>query len=137
MAFFEGLIVTEDGATVSVAHIGAESFYVIDDQGFRRHIDAAEVDRPVMAQFLAQLQEHKDEAGQAMLKMIGQDDLFTKAMVDSTLDNITLDQMIGQTLPPDAQQWLSMLGFRVVINLHGEVVRVDMPTAAEEGWDGE
>ena len=98
MAFFEGLIVTEDGAPVSVAHIGAESFYVIDDQGFRRHIDAAEVDRPVMAQFLAQLQEHKDEAGQAMLKMIGQDDLFTKAMVDSTLDNITLDQMIGQTL---------------------------------------
>ena len=112
MTFFEGLIVTEDGAPVSVAHIGAESFYVIDDQGFRRHIDAAEVDRPVMAQFLAQLQEHKDEAGQAMLKMIGQDDLFTKAMVDSTLDNITLDQMIGQTLPPDAQQWLSMLGFR-------------------------
>jgi hypothetical protein len=39
-------------------------------------------------------------------------------------------------LPPDAQQWLSMLGFRVVINLHGEVVRVDMPAATEE-WDGE
>ena len=47
-----------------------------------------------------------------MLKMIGQDDLFTKAMVDSTLDNISLDQMIGQTSPPDAEQWLSMLGFR-------------------------
>ena len=136
MAFFEGLIVTEDGAPVAVAQIGGESYYVIDDQGFRRHIDAKEVDRPVMAQFLAQLQEHKEEAGQAMLNMMGQDDLFTKAMVDSTLDNITLDQMIGQTLPPEARQWLSMLGFRVVINLHGEVVRVDMPAAAE-GWDGE
>ena len=136
MAFFEGLIVTEDGAPVSVAHIGAESFYVIDDQGFRRHIEAGAVDRPVMAQFLAQLHDHKAEAGEAMLKMMGQDDLFTKAMVDSTLDNITLDQMIGQTLPPEAQQWLSMLGFRVIINLHGEVVRVDLPTATE-GWDEE
>jgi hypothetical protein len=136
MAFFEGLIVTEDGAPVSVAHIGVESYYVIDDQGFRRHIEAGEVDRPVMEQFLAQIQEHKAEAGEAMLKMMGQDDLFTKAAVDSTLANITLDQMIGQTLPPEAQQWLSMLGFRVVINLHGEVVRVDMPAAAD-GWNEE
>ena len=136
MAFFEGLVETEDGAPVSVAHIGTESYYVIDDQGFLRHIDAGEVDRPVMAQFLAQLQEHRDEAGQAMLKMMGQDDLFTKAMVDSTLDNITLDQVIGHSLPPEARQWLGMLGFRIVINLHGEVVRVDMPAAAE-GWDEE
>jgi len=136
MAFFEGLVETEDGAPVSVAYVGAESYYVIDDQGFRRHIEAGEVDRPVMAQFLAQIQEHKDEAGQAMLKMMGQDDLFTKAMVDSTLDNITLDQVIGQSLPPEARQWLSMLGFRIIINLHGEVVRVDMPAAAE-GWDEE
>jgi hypothetical protein len=136
VAFFEGLVETEDGARVEVTHIGGASYYVVNDQGFRRHIEAGEVDRPVMAQFLAQLQEHRDEAGQAMLKMMGQDDLFTKAMVDSTLDNITLDQMVGQNLPPDAQQWLSMLGFRIIINLHGEVVRVDMP-AATEGWDEE
>ena len=136
MAFFEGLVETEDGAPVTVTYIGAESYYVIDDQGFRRHIEAGEVDRPVMGQFLAQLQEHKAEAGEAMLKMIGQDDLFTKGMVDSALDNVTLDQMVGQSIPEQARQWLSMLGFRIVINLHGEVVRVDMPAAAE-GWDEE
>lgn len=134
MAFFEGLVETEDGAPVSVVYVGADSYYVVDDQGFRRHIEASEVDRLVMAQFLAQLQEHKDEAGQAMLKMMGQDDLFTKAMVDSTLDNLKVEQVIGQALPPEARQWLGMLGFRIVINLHGEVVRVDMP-AATEGWD--
>ncbi len=135
MAFFEGLVETEDGAPVSVAYIGAESYYVIDDQGFRRHVEAGEVDRPVMEQFLAQLQEHRDEAGEAMLKLMGQDDLFTKAAVDSTLENIKLDQVIGQGLPPEARQWLGMLGFRIVINLHGEVVRVDMPAAPEEYGD--
>ena len=136
MAFFEGLVETEDGVPVTVTYIGSQSYYVVDDQGFRRHIEAGEIDRVVLAQFLTQLQEHRDEASQAMLQMMGQDDLFTKAMVDSTLNNINVDQVAGQALPPDGRQWLGMLGFRIIINLHGEVVRVDMPSAPE-GYDEE
>ena len=136
MAFFEGLVETEDGAPVAVTYIGSQSYYVVDDQGFRRHIEAGEIDRVVLAQFLTQLQEHRDEASQAMLQMMGQDDLFTKAMVDSTLNNINVDQVANQALPPDGRQWLGMLGFRIIINLHGEVVRVDMPSAPE-GYDDE
>lgn len=139
MAFFEGLVETEDGLPVTVAILGDTSYYVIDDQGFRRHVEAAEVDRIVLAQFMAQLKEHPDEASEAMLRMMGQDDLFTKAMVDSTIRNVDLEQVVAQRLPPEALQWLGMLGFRVIIDLHGEVVRVDMPTAPEgpEGWDEE
>ncbi len=136
MAFFEGLVETEDGVPVAAVHIGGESFYVIDDQGFRRHVDAQPIDRAVLAQFLEQLQEHPDEASAAMLRMMGQDDLFTKAMVDSTIRNINLDQIAGQSLPPEARQWLGMLGFRIVIDLHGEILRVDMP-AAPEDWSEE
>ena len=136
MAFFAGLVETEDGVSVTAVNIGGESFYVIDDQGFRRHVDAQPIDRAVLAQFLEQLQEHPDEASAAMLRMMGQDDLFTKAMVDSTLRNINLDQIAGQSLPPEARQWLGMLGFRIVIDLHGEIVRVDMP-AAPEDWSEE
>ena len=136
MAFFEGLVETEDGAPVSVTYVGGQSFYVIDDQGFRRHVEAGEIDRAVLAQFLGQLQEHQDEASQAMLQMMGQDDLFTKAMVDSTLSNINVDQVANQALPPEGRQWMAMLGFRIVINLHGEIVRVDMP-AAPQGYDEE
>lgn len=136
MAFFEGLVETEDGLPVTVSTVGDTSYYVIDDQGFRRHVEAAAVDRIVLAQFMEQLQEHPDEASEAMLRLMGQDDLFTKAMVDSTIRNIDLDQVAAQSLPPEARQWLGMLGFRVIIDLHGEVVRVDMP-AAPEGWDEE
>lgn len=135
MAFFEGLIETEDGAKVETAIIGGEGFYVIDDQGFRRHVEAAAIDRIVLGQFLEQMQEHRNEASQVMMRLMGSEDLFTKAAVDSTLKNINVDQMLGQMLPPDARQWLGMLGFRIVIDYHGEVIRVDMPAAPEMGDD--
>ena len=136
MAFFEGLVETEEGLPVTVRQVGGVSHYVIDDQGFLRHVEAAEVDRPVLAQFLAQLREHQDEASEAMLRLLGQDDLFTKAMVDASIRNIDLDQVLAQRLPDEARRWLGMLGFRVVINVHGEVVRIEMP-AAPEDWDPE
>jgi hypothetical protein len=134
MAFFEGLIETEDGLPVGVATVGQADYYVIDDQGFMRHIEAATVDRVVLAQFIEQMQEHRDEASQAMLKLMGSEDLFTKAAVDSTLKNVNVEQMLGQRLPAEARQWLGMLGFRIVIDYHGDVVRVDMP-AAPDGED--
>ena len=133
MAFFEGLVETEDGAKVETALIGGEDFYVIDDQGFRRHVDAAAIDRVVLSQFLEQMQEHRSEASQVMMKLMGSEDLFTKAAVDSTLKNINVEQMLGHALPPDARQWLGMLGFRIVIDYHGDVIRVDMPAAPEMG----
>ena len=68
MAFFEGLVETEDGAPVTVATVGGEDFYVIDDQGFKRHVEAAGIDKVVLARFLGQVQEHPDEASQAMMK---------------------------------------------------------------------
>jgi hypothetical protein len=131
MSFFEGLVVTEDGAPVSVTYIGATPYYVVDDQGFRRHIEARDVDRVVLEQFAGQVEANRDDAAMAMMRLMGQDDLFTKAMVDSALQNIDLDQVLGQGLPPDARQWLGMMGFRVVINLHGEVVQIDMPSSPE------
>ena len=132
MAFFEDLVFTEDGAAVPVVYIGATSHYVVDDQGFRRHIDARTVDRVVLGQFMAQLQEHQDEAAAAMLSMMGQDDLFSKAIVDSTLRNMDLEKVLNQGLPPDARQWLGLLGLRVIVDLHGEVVRVDLPAVAAD-----
>ena len=136
MAFFEGLVVNEDGEPLPVVYVGGESFYVIDDQGFKRHIEAKSVDRVVLNQFAEQITAHRDEAAAAMLRMMGQDYLFTKAMVDSSLRNLNIEQVLNQNLPSDARQWLGMMGFRVVVDLHGEVVRVDLPMAPA-GWEGE
>jgi hypothetical protein len=138
-AFFEDLVFTEDGRPAEVVYLGTTAFYVIDDQGFRRHVEARPVDRQVMATFKEQLDAHRDEASQLMLAQLGQDDLFTKAMVDSTLRNLEVDQILDQGLPPQARQWLNMLGFRIVLDVHGDIARIDMPGMPEgpEGGDAD
>ncbi len=138
--FFENLVFTEDGRPAEVTYVGTTAYYVIDDQGFRRHVEARPVDRRVMAVFKEQLDAHRDEASQLMLAQLGQDDLFTKAMVDSTLRNLEVEQILDQGLPPQARQWLSMLGFRIVLDVHGDVARIDMPGmpgGPEDGEDGD
>lgn len=127
-ALFSGLIVDEDDNPVATAVIGGESFYVIDDDGFLRHIDATAVDRNILNIFVEQLQEYKDLAVAQMLQMLGSDDLMTKAAVESQVRNVTVDQILAQGLPPQARDMLGMMGFRVVINVHGELVRLDQPT---------
>jgi hypothetical protein len=137
MAFFEGLVVDEDGVPASVVRLGQATYYVIDDSGFRHHVDARDVDRVVLEQFVAQLLAHQEEASAVMLRMIGQEDLFTKAMVDSTLRNIDVEQLLDHELPGDVRQWLGVMGFRVVIDRHGEIIHVDMPEAPADDDSGD
>jgi predicted RNA polymerase sigma factor len=64
-----------------------------------------------------------------MLQMLGKDDLFTKAMIDASIEN--MDQVLDRGLPDDARAWLGLLGFKVIVDRHGEVVRLDMPEQDE------
>ncbi len=131
-ALFAGLIYDESENPVKVTTVGDEAFYVVDDDGFQRHIESEQVDRQVLEFFLEQLEDNKDLAiGQAM-SMIGQDDLFTKAALDAQMSNIDADQIIEQGIPEQARNFMGMLGFRVIINIHGEVTRLDQPTAPDE-----
>ena len=134
-AMFDGLVYDEYDNLLMTAVVGGEAQYVFDDDGFRRHIDAEVVDRQVLAFFLNQLQENKDLAVEQALKMLGSDDLLTKAAVDASLRNINMDQIMAQGVPAQARDMLGMLGFRVVVNVHGEVVRLEQPSAPEDGGD--
>jgi hypothetical protein len=109
--------------------VGDEPHYVVDDAGFRRHVASEGVDRQVIALLREQFLEHKEIATQAILQMLRKDDLFTKAMIDASIKN--MDQVLERGLPDEARTWLGMLGFSVIINLRGEVVRLDMPEQEE------
>ena len=129
-ALFAGLIQDEEGQPVDAVYVGPVPNYVINDAGFFRHVEAAEVDRQVLAMLREQFLAHREIATEAMLEMLGQDDLFTKAMVDASIEN--MDQVIEHGIPDGARAWLGMLGFRVVIDTHGQVVNLDMPEQIEE-----
>ena len=131
-ALFNGLIFDEFENPVTSKYVGGEAFYVVDDQGFLRHISAESVDRQVLSFFLAQLEDNKDMAVEQALTMLGKDDLFTKAAIDSQLSNIDMDQIMAQGIPSQARDMLGMLGFRITINLHGEVINIHQPSVPGE-----
>ena len=126
-AMFAGLVYDEYERLVETAVVGNEANYVIDDDGFHRHIDAEVVDRQVLSFFLKQLEENKDLAVEQALNMMGTDDIFAKAALDAQLRNIDMDQIMAQGIPEQARNMLGMLGFRIIINFHGEVIRLDQP----------
>jgi len=124
-ALFSGLIQDESGNPVDAVTVGDVPNYVVEDAGFRRHVESEAVDRQVIGMLREQFMAHRDIATEAMLQMLGKDDLFTKAMIDASIKN--MDQVLNHGLPDGARAWLGMLGFRVIIDTHGQVVRLDMP----------
>lgn len=131
-ALFSGLVYDEREIPVETVNIGSEAYYMVDDNGFHRHIEAEEVDRQVLAVFIEQLQDNKDLAVEQALKIIGRDDLFTKAAIDTSVRNIDMEQIIKQGIPEQARNMMGMLGFRIIINHHGDLLRMDQPSAPED-----
>ena len=133
---FAGLVIDESGNAAESALVGDEPCYVVDDAGFRRHIPAEQVDRTVLNQMAEMMKGSEDFLSEQTAKMLGQEDVFTKAAIEQQLKNIDkqFDQLMQTGLPEDLRAYLGMMGFRIIINMHGEVVRIEQPGAAgEEG----
>jgi len=134
---FTGLVVDENGHVAETAFVG-EPMYVVDDAGFRRHIPSEQVDRVVLSQLAEMMKGSEDLLSEQTAKMIGQDDIFTKAILERQIKDIDkqFDQLLQVGLPENARVYLGMVGFKIVINVHGEVVRVEQPSGPDdEGGD--
>ncbi len=129
-AMFEGLVFDENGVAAPVAMVGSDACYVVDEDGFKRHISAEVVDRQVLRALRGQVEGQRDMAVAAMLQMMGSDDIFTKAAVESSINN--MEEAVGNPIPAEARQYLGMLGFRVVIDDQGAVVDLSMPAGPPE-----
>ena len=137
---FAGLVGDEFGRPADTALVGDEPCYVVDDFGFRRHIPSEQVDRAVLAQIADLMKGSEDLISEQTAKMLGQEDVFTKAAIEQQLKNIDkqFDQLMQAGIPEDMRAYMGMTGFKVVINFHGEVIRVEQPgTASDEGDEGD
>ena len=134
---FAGLVVDENDRVLEAAVVGDEPFYVVDDAGFKRHIPAVQIDRQVLEHMRDLMKGSEDLLSEQAAKMLGQEDIFSKAMIEQQLKNIDrqFEPLMQQGLPEEARAYLGMLGLKVIVNYHGEVIRVDQPGAAapEEG----
>jgi hypothetical protein len=134
---FAGLVVDEFNRRVDTALVGGDPCYVVDDTGFRRHIPAEQVDRVVLQQIAALMKGSEDLLSEQTAKMLGQEDVFTKAAIEQQLKNIDkqFDQLMQAGIPEEMRAYMGMIGFKIVINMHGDVIKVDQPGAA--GGEGE
>jgi hypothetical protein len=134
-ALFEGLVYNETGQAAQVVWIGGVAHYAIPDDGFLRHVEAASIDSKVLASIKSQITANQDQVIRGVLEMMGKDDLFSKAAVESSILN--MEQNIRQSDPSQWLPWLRFMGFRVVVNVHGEVVELNYPTQAASDDEGE
>lgn len=129
-ALFEGLVVDEYDRTVATAYVGSEPCYVVDDDGFQRHIPAGKVDRQVLERMRESIQGHEDILTDQAAKMLGQDDIFSRALLKEQLKNIDqqFEEVLQSGIPEGARAYLGMTGFKITINHHGDVLQVRQPS---------
>jgi len=132
---FAGLVVDEEDRAVETAYVGEEPFYVVNDAGFRRHIPAEQIDRQVLERMRALIRGHEAVISEQTARMLGQEDIFTKAIIEQQLKHMErqFEILLQQGIPEEGRAYLGMLGFKVVINVHGEVVRLEQPGAIDDG----
>jgi hypothetical protein len=135
---FLGLIVDEKDRPVGVTYVGGEPFYVVDDDGFHRHIPSEQVDLQVLEAMREMIAGHEDLITDQTAKMLGQDDIFSRAMIETQIKNMDrqFENLLETGLPEEGRAYMGMIGFKIRINLHGEVIDIEQPGMVDPG-DGE
>ena len=129
IALFTGLIFDENNNPVGNVYIGQDSCYVVDDHGFKRHILSETVDRQVLDQMRSMIDGNEDLISQQTAKMLGQEDIFTYAMIANQLKNMDeqFDKLLETGIPTEARSYMGLMGFKITINVHGDVISVNQP----------
>jgi hypothetical protein len=128
-ALFKGLVYDENDQPVDVTDVGGEPCYVVNDAGFHHHIPSDLVDRQVLLAMSKMIEGHEDELANQTAKMLGQDDIFSKALIENQLKNLDqqFDAVLKNGIPEEGRAYMGMMGFRIRINVHGEVLDVVQP----------
>ncbi|MDX9990558.1 MAG: hypothetical protein RBS68_00790 [Anaerolineales bacterium] len=131
-ALFAGLIFDEFDHPLETAYVGDEPCYVVDEAGFRRHLASEPVDRQVLHQIASMMKGSEDLLSQQAAKMLGSDDPFSRAMIQNQLKNIEqqFDMLFEVGIPEEMRAYLGMTGFKVIIDLNGQVLRFEQPGTA-------
>jgi hypothetical protein len=87
---------------------------------------------------MSEVKENEDAITEQTAKMLGQEDIFTTAMIRNQLEHLDsqIDALLKSGIPAEGRTYLGMMGFKVVVNIHGDIVKVEQPSKAVDG-DGD
>jgi hypothetical protein len=133
-ALFPGLVFDEQDRPLEVGQIGSEAAYVIDDAGFRRHIPSDQIDRAVLAEVKKMIEGNEELLSAQTAKMLGAEDLFSRAIIEQQLKHVDrqFDLLFEAGIPEEMRAYLGMVGFKVIVNYHGEVIEVRQASGASD-----
>jgi len=126
-------VIDAEDDPVDVVEIGGEAFYVVDDDGFLRHIESETVDRQVLNELYSLIDGNEELISLGTMRMLGQEDIFTKAAIEESLRKADqqFEALLQTGLPEDMLAWLGMMGFQVRIDVHGDVLEVIQPAGPD------
>ncbi len=136
-AIFEGLVIDENDNPVAVVSVGDDPCYVVNDDGFHRHIPAEDVDRQVLDHMQELIDGNEDLLSEQAAKMLGQDDIFSKALIEQQIKDMQshIPTLFKTGIPEETRAYMGMMGFRIRINLHGEVIDIQQPGIIDTSED--
>ena len=127
---FADLVFNEDGERAEVTTIGGEPFYAVPEDDFLRHVEAEAVDRQIVEALQGRLRGMKDLVADGVIQLLGEETLFTRASIEHAIESMDRILEPGAVDADELRTALWMAGFRAVVDVHGDLVRLEIP-----GWD--
>ena len=130
-ALFADLVFNEQGQMAKVVTIGDAPHYAVPDGDFLRHVEAEYVDRQIVRLMQERILAIRDAVTEGVIQLLGQEDLFTRASIEHAIENMERILEPGNIDVNELRTALWMTGFRATVNVHGDVVHLEIP-----GWEG-
>jgi hypothetical protein len=131
-ALFADLVFNEEGQPAKMVYIGQIPHYAVPDGDFLRHVEAEYVDRQIVGMIKERIMAMRDVITEGVIHMLGQEDLFTRASIEHAIENMDRVLESGHVDVDELRTTLWMTGFRATVNVHGDVVHLEIP-----GLEGE
>lgn len=134
-ALFANLVFNEEGQPAQVVYIGGVPHYAVPDGDFLRHVEAEYVDRQIVRRIQERILSMREAVTEGVIRMLGQEDIFTRASIEYAINNMERILEPGVVNVDDLRTALWMTGFRAIVNVHGDLVHLEMPGLEGEDED--
>jgi hypothetical protein len=129
-ALFADLVFNEDDQPAEVAYIGGAPHYAVPEGDFLRHVEAEHVDRQIVMALQKRILSMRDVITEGMIHLLGQENLFTRVSIEHAIEHMDRILEPGAVDADELRTTLWMAGFRAIVDVHGDIVRLEVP-----GWE--
>jgi hypothetical protein len=126
-ALFADLVFNEEGEPARVVTIGDIPHYAVPDGDFLRHVEAEHVDRQIVAAIQERILAMRDIVTEGLIHMLGEEDLFTRPSIEHAIEHMDRILEPGAVDVDELRTALWMTGFRATVDVHGELVHLELP----------